>query len=178
MLHRIFGCGKDESIWHHPTHLGPYQPAATLTAGCLINHNWGCTVSRFSGLTPDRFPTATGGSMQPQLCACLYASGLACGGRRLTPCIISCSLTCKALRRPSLRLFVRAISRTLRRASACAFTTNSFSLTRALNASSISHKQKYPPSAAPPACGPLHPPRDHSSVAGLRLALLLPAQPG
>lgn len=64
------------------------------------------------------------------------------------------------------------------RQSALAFTTNSFSPTCALNASSIFHKPKYPPSAALPAFWPQHQPRDHSISAGLRLALWLPALHG
>lgn len=88
-------CGKDESIRHRPTHLGPYQPTATLTVGCLIDHNWGCT-----GGAPSALPSHRSGIIETNetsvVCSSRYRSTWlgayrnATGLRRIASCLFPC----------------------------------------------------------------------------------------
>ena len=161
-MHRIFhnwGCtDKDESIRHRPTHLDPYQPAALKRSDALLT-------SATSVVCSSRYRSTWLGAYR-------NATGL----RRITSCLFPCQwklvpvtasgelwrrigqfqcLLC-VVAGAELRLVYRLRGLVAdgdwfpSRQSALAFTTNSFSLTCALNANSICHKQGCHPPPNPP----------------------------
>ncbi len=141
-----------------------------LPIGLGYHHNWGCTDTARTPVVCADFLSSNATSVVclslrfrlgvwPDVSLLLHP----CGGTNYL--------------RPTFHGNFMSMSHHQNHLMASSSTTNSFSLSCALNASSIPHKPKYPPSAAPPACGPRHLPRDRSSVAEPRPAPWLPALP-